>query len=34
MTPEESLDWLKEKVFPYYPLKVFKEPPKSAQIKN
>ncbi|MFW6129412.1 MAG: thiamine pyrophosphate-dependent enzyme [Candidatus Aminicenantaceae bacterium] len=25
-TPEESLEWLKEKVFPYYPLKVFKEP--------
>lgn len=24
-TPEESLDWLKEKVFPYFPLGVFKD---------
>lgn len=28
-TPEESLDWLKNHVFPYYPLGVFKEPPKA-----
>ena len=28
MTPEESLKWLEEKVFPYYPLKVFKKPDK------
>jgi len=28
MTPEESLQWLEEQVFPYYPLGVFKEPPK------
>jgi 2-oxoglutarate ferredoxin oxidoreductase subunit beta len=27
-TPEESLKWLEERVFPYYPLKVFKEPGK------
>jgi 2-oxoglutarate ferredoxin oxidoreductase subunit beta len=27
-TPEESLDWIKEKMLPYYPLGVFKEPPK------
>jgi 2-oxoglutarate ferredoxin oxidoreductase subunit beta len=27
-TPEESLQWLKDRVFPYYPLKVFKEPGK------
>ncbi len=25
-TPEESLDWMKEKVFPYFPLGVFKKP--------
>ncbi len=25
-TPEESLEWLKEKVFPYYPLGIFKNP--------
>jgi len=25
-TPEESLEWLKEKVFPYYPLEIFKNP--------
>jgi 2-oxoglutarate ferredoxin oxidoreductase subunit beta len=25
-TPEESMDWLKEKVFPYFPLGVFKKP--------
>jgi len=25
-TPEESLDWIKDHVLPYYPLKVFKEP--------
>jgi len=30
MTPVESLDWLKEKVYPYYPLGVFKEPPKKS----
>jgi len=28
MTPEESLKWLEERVFPYYPLKVFKKPDK------
>jgi 2-oxoglutarate ferredoxin oxidoreductase subunit beta len=27
-TPEESLEWLKEQVFPYYPLGVLKEPQK------
>jgi len=27
-TPEESLKWLEEQVFPYYPLGVFKEHPK------
>jgi 2-oxoglutarate ferredoxin oxidoreductase subunit beta len=27
-TPEESLTWIKEKVLPYYPLGVFKEPAK------
>jgi 2-oxoglutarate/2-oxoacid ferredoxin oxidoreductase subunit beta len=27
-TPVQSLDWLKEKVYPYFPLGVFKEPPK------
>jgi 2-oxoglutarate/2-oxoacid ferredoxin oxidoreductase subunit beta len=27
-TPVESLQWLEEKVIPYYPLKVFKEPGK------
>jgi len=26
MTPEESLTWLRENVFPYYPLGVFKKP--------
>ena len=25
LTPEESLKWLEEKVFPYYPLRVFKD---------
>jgi 2-oxoglutarate ferredoxin oxidoreductase subunit beta len=27
-TPTDSLDWLKDKVYPYFPLGVFKEPPK------
>lgn len=27
-SPVESLDWLKDKVYPYFPLGVFKEPPK------
>ena len=27
-TPVESLDWLKDKAYPYFPLGVFKEPPK------
>jgi 2-oxoglutarate ferredoxin oxidoreductase subunit beta len=27
-TPVESLTWLEEKVYPYFPLGVFKEPPK------
>lgn len=27
-TPVESLTWLKDKVYPYFPLGVFKEPPK------
>jgi len=26
MTPRESLQWMEERVFPYYPLKVFKRP--------
>ena len=26
----ETLDWLKDRVFPYFPLGVFKEPPKKA----
>jgi 2-oxoglutarate ferredoxin oxidoreductase subunit beta len=26
-TPVESLNWLKDKVYPYFPLGVFKEPP-------
>jgi 2-oxoglutarate ferredoxin oxidoreductase subunit beta len=30
-TPEESLDWLKDHMFPYYPLGVFKEPPKIGE---
>ena len=30
-TPEESLIWLEEQVFPYYPLGVFKEPAKRRQ---
>ena len=30
-TPEESLNWLKEHVFPYYPLGVFKEPSKKKK---
>ncbi|MBN1271313.1 MAG: 2-oxoglutarate oxidoreductase [Candidatus Aminicenantes bacterium] len=30
-TPEESLDWLTNHVFPYYPLGVFKEPPKTKE---
>ena len=30
-TPEESLKWLEEKVFPYYPLGVFKKPGKQGQ---
>jgi len=28
-TPEESLDWMREKVFPYFPLGVFKKPERS-----
>jgi 2-oxoglutarate/2-oxoacid ferredoxin oxidoreductase subunit beta len=27
-TPTDSLNWLKDKVYPYFPLGVFKEPPK------
>lgn len=27
-TPVESLNWLKDQVFPYFPLGVLKEPPK------
>ncbi len=30
-TPQESLEWLKEKVFPYYPLGVLKEPGKNEK---
>ncbi len=30
-TPEESLKWLEEQVFPYFPLGVFKEPAKRRQ---
>ena len=30
-TPEESLNWLKEHMFPYYPLGVFKEPSKKKK---
>lgn len=30
MTPVDTLDWMKDRVFPYYPLKVFKEPPKKS----
>ena len=29
-TPEESLQWLQDQVFPYYPLGVFKEPPRTG----
>ena len=32
-TPEESLDWIKEKMLPYYPLGVFKEPDKTTGAK-
>jgi len=27
-TPVQSLDWIKDKMYPYFPLGVFKEPPK------
>ena len=27
-TPVESLDWMKENFYPYFPLGVFKDPPK------
>jgi len=30
MNPVETLDWLKNEVFSYYPLGVFKEPPKKS----
>jgi 2-oxoglutarate ferredoxin oxidoreductase subunit beta len=30
-TPEESLEWLEERVFPYYPLGVFKKPSKKRE---
>ncbi|HLP46515.1 MAG TPA: thiamine pyrophosphate-dependent enzyme [Candidatus Deferrimicrobium sp.] len=30
-TPVESLDWLKDKVYPYFPLGVFKEPPAAKK---
>ena len=30
-TPEQSLDWLKDKVYPYYPLGVFKKPEKAPE---
>ncbi|MCJ7681011.1 MAG: thiamine pyrophosphate-dependent enzyme [Candidatus Aminicenantes bacterium] len=30
-TPEESLDWIKDHVLPYYPLGVFKEPEKKEK---
>ncbi|NIM14393.1 MAG: 2-oxoglutarate oxidoreductase [Candidatus Aminicenantes bacterium] len=30
-TPVQSLDWLKDRVYPYYPLGVFKEPPKEQE---
>jgi len=33
-TPEESLDWLKNRVYPYFPLGVFKEPPKELEEKK
>lgn len=30
-TPVDSLNWLKEKVYPYFPLGVFKEPPAAKK---
>jgi 2-oxoglutarate ferredoxin oxidoreductase subunit beta len=30
-TPVQSLDWLKDRVYPYFPLGVFKEPPKEQE---
>jgi 2-oxoglutarate ferredoxin oxidoreductase subunit beta len=30
-TPVESLEWLKDRVYPYFPLGVFKEPPKDQK---
>lgn len=34
LTPVQTLDWLKEKVFPYYPLGVFKEPADAEKEKG
>jgi 2-oxoglutarate ferredoxin oxidoreductase subunit beta len=31
LTPQESLKWLEEKVFPYYPLGVFKDVKKQKK---
>ena len=31
-TPEESLTWLKDKVYPYFPLGVLKEPPAEEEV--
>jgi 2-oxoglutarate ferredoxin oxidoreductase subunit beta len=31
-SPEESLTWLKDKVYPYFPLGVFKEPPAEKEV--
>jgi 2-oxoglutarate ferredoxin oxidoreductase subunit beta len=33
-TPVQSLDWLKDRVYPYFPLGVFKEPPKEQEQKK
>lgn len=30
-SPVQSLDWLKDRVYPYFPLGVFKEPPKEQE---
>ena len=30
MTPEKALDWIEEKMIPYYPLGVFKDRDKEA----
>ena len=31
MTPEKALDWVREKMIPYYPLGVYKDITKEAE---